>query len=251
MSFEVIVLGVGDTFSERYFPTSLLLRQDGFQLAVDCPDGYRRVLAAARAGTGLPLDLADIDDVLLTHVHGDHMNGLEGAGFFKRFAQGRRLRLFASPEVHDTVWPARLKGSMSTLWDGQALQRLGYEDYFEPRVLPWGEPTEVGPFRITTRRTRHHVPTSALLVEGAGGTLGYSADAAFEPALLDFLAPADVIVHETNLGPSHTALSDLAALPEALRAKMWLVHYPDGFDVEGSPIPCASEGQRIRIAAAD
>lgn len=250
MSFEVLVLGVGDTFSEQHFPTCLLLEQDGFQLAIDCPDSYRRVLAQARLRTGRALDLARIDDVLLTHVHGDHMNGLEGAAFFKRFAQQRRLRLHASPEVHAAVWPERLQGAMRTLYDGQRPQSLGYEDYFDPRALPWGEPTKVGPFTVTTRRTRHHVPTSALLVAGQGGTFGYSADAAFEPALIEFLDRADLVVHETNLGPSHTPLEALAALPAAFRDKLWLVHYPDNLS-PGPGLRLAAEGQVLRVGASD
>ncbi len=248
MSFEVIVLGVGDTFSEQFFPTCLLLRKGDFQLAIDCPDGYRRVLAEARKHTGLHLDLADIDDVLLTHVHGDHMNGLEGAAFFKKFAQQRRLNLHASPEVHAVVWPQRLQGSMQTLYDGSKAQRLTYEDYFAPHILNRRSPNEVGPFTVTTRLTKHHVPTSALMIECEGATLGYSADAAFEPDLIEFLSPADVIIHETNLGPSHTDFSALTTLPEATRAKMWLVHYPDAFDTQEAAIRCATEGQRIVVS---
>ena len=248
MTFSAVVLGVGDTFSEIYHPTSLLLMQGSFRLAIDCPDMYRRVLADARRVSGLPLDLADIDDVLLTHVHGDHMNGLEGVAFFKRFAQGRRLRLHGSPEVHDTVWPRRLSGSMSVLYDGTAPRSLGYEDYFEPLVLPWGEPTRVGPFEVRTRRTKHHVPTSALLVRGDSGVIGYSADAAFDLDLVAFLDQADVIVHETNLGPSHTDLGDLLGLPERIRAKMHLVHYPDAYDPADAAIPFARQGQILAIA---
>ena len=39
--FEAVVLGVGDTFSERHHTTALLLVCDGFHLAIDCPDSYR------------------------------------------------------------------------------------------------------------------------------------------------------------------------------------------------------------------
>ena len=45
--FEVVVLGVGDTFSEIHRPTALLLISDGFHLAIDCPDMYRAVLRDA------------------------------------------------------------------------------------------------------------------------------------------------------------------------------------------------------------
>ena len=45
---KLYVLGVGDTFSEKHVTHALLLEHDGFRLAIDCPDSYRRVLRQAR-----------------------------------------------------------------------------------------------------------------------------------------------------------------------------------------------------------
>src|SRR5688572_10582686 len=128
--FEIVVLGVGDTFSEKHHSTAILLICDGFQLAIDCPDMYRAVLRDASERSGRPLPFSDIDHVLITHVHGDHVNGLEGVGFYP---------------------------------------------------LSWTSSIEIGPFKIRARRTIHHVPTSALLVEAAGRKLGWSSDTAFDP----------------------------------------------------------------------
>lgn len=241
-AFEVIVVGVGDTFSEKHHTTALLLHCDGFYLAIDCPDTYRSVLRSAAESSGRALSLTDIDHVLITHVHGDHMNGLEGVAFYKRFAEAKRVRLVTSPEVRSVIWDERLKASMSALWDGQQFKQLGFDDYFEHLPLSWSSEIVVGPFRIRARRTLHHVPTSALFIEAAGRTLGYSCDTAFDPALIAFLEPADLIIHETNLGPAHTPYSALAALPETLRAKMRLIHYPDGFDIAASTIKALREG---------
>jgi ribonuclease BN (tRNA processing enzyme) len=244
--FEVVVLGVGDTFSERHHTTALLLACDGFHLAIDCPDRFRGALRAAAERSGRPLALGDIDHVLITHVHGDHMNGLEGVAFFKHFVEGKRLGLVASPEVREVIWEGRLAASMGALWDGQRFRSLGFDDYFRYLPLDWSGPIEVGPFRIQARRTRHHVPTSALLVEAAGRRLGYSADTAFDPELIAFLEPADLIIHETNFGPAHTPYAALAALPAALRERMRLIHYPDGFDVAASNIRALGEGEVLR-----
>lgn len=241
--FEVVVVGVGDTFSELYHSTALLLICDGFHLAIDCPDMYRSALRAAAERSGRSLSLSDIDHVLITHVHGDHMNGLEGVAFFKHFAEGKRVGLVTSPEVFAVIWDERLKASMGVLWDGQEFRKLSFDDYFEPLPLDWAADTSVGPFRIRARRTLHHVPTSALLIEAGGRTLGYSSDTAFDPALIAFLEPADLIIHETNLGPAHTPYSALAALPAELRARMRLIHYPDGFDTRASTIIALGEGE--------
>src|SRR5262245_28703826 len=110
-SLEVVVLGVGDTFSEQHHSTALLLVCDGFQLAVDCPDMYRSVLRAAATRSGRSLSLSQVDHVLITHVHGDHMNGLEGVAFYKHFVEGKQVKLVTSPEVRASIWGERLKAS--------------------------------------------------------------------------------------------------------------------------------------------
>lgn len=245
-SFEVVVLGVGDTFSEKHYGTSLLLVCDGFQLAVDCPDMYRSVLQAAASRSGRSLALSDIDHVLITHVHGDHMNGLEGVAFYKHFVEGKKVTLLASPEVRASIWDERLKASMGTLYNGDQFRKMNFESYFEHISLSWTSEITVGPFRIRSRRTLHHVPTSALLIEAAGRKLGYSSDTAFDPELIEFLTPADLIIHETNFGPAHTPDTALAALPLELRARMRLIHYHDGFDTASSVIAALSEGDVLQ-----
>lgn len=240
--FEVVVLGVGDTFSEKHHSTALLLACDGFRLAIDCPDMYRSVLRDAAERSSRPLAIGDIDHVLITHVHGDHMNGLEGFAFYKHFVETRRVKLVASAEVRASIWDQRLKAPMSALWDGSRFRELGFDDYFEHVPLDWESTTTVGPFRIRARRTIHHVPTSALLVEAGGRTLGYSSDTAFDPELMAFLAPADLIIHETNFGPAHTPYAALAGLPPELRARMRLIHYSDLFDEASSAIAVLHEG---------
>lgn len=244
--FEVFVLGVGDTFSERHYGASLLLCCEGFWLAIDCPDRYRGVLRDAAQRSYRALSLSAVDHVLITHVHGDHMNGLEGVAFYKHFVDRKRVQLVTSPEVRGVIWDERLKASMSSLFDGKEHRTLGFDDYFELVPLSWAEPTRVGPFRISARRTAHHVPTSALVIEAAGRSLGYSSDTAFDPELIAFLSPAHLIIHETNLGPAHTPYASLAALPATLRARMRLIHYPDSFDTSASCIEPLREGQVLR-----
>ncbi len=247
MAFEMLVLGAGDAFSVRHPPTSFLLVHDGHRLAIDCPDRYRAVLGDACRLAERDHGFEEIDDFLITHVHGDHMNGLEGAAFYRKFVEGRRLRLHTSAEVRAVIWDQRLRGSMGQLFEGYALRAMAFEDYFDYRELRGGEPNHIGPFRVWTRPTIHHVPTTALVIEAGGRTLGYSCDGRLDDEQLAFLSRADIIVHETNLGPSHTPLGALTALPAALRAKMRLVHYPDHLDLRDSEIPALTEGDRLVV----
>ncbi|MCC6741062.1 MAG: MBL fold metallo-hydrolase [Planctomycetia bacterium] len=245
--FEVVTLGNGDAFTESRFNTAFLLRCDGATLAVDCPDRYRAVLKAASAASGLALRVEDVDDLLLTHLHGDHVNGLEAVGFLKALVLKKRPRLWTTPEVAGEIWERRLGAAMGRLWDGSRFVERRMEDYFDVRVLDWGAPNAIGPFEVLLRRTIHHLPTCALRIRAAGRTWGYSCDTAFDPGLVEWLSAADLIHHETNHGPAHTPYASLAALPRPLRTRMRLVHVPDGFDAAASAIRVAEAGEMEEV----
>jgi ribonuclease BN (tRNA processing enzyme) len=243
-NLRLLVAGVGDAFSARYYSSCLAVEADGSWLLIDCPHPIRKVLCEASISAGIALDLDQITGVALTHLHADHCSGLEGLGFYNRFVLDRRAPLLAHPLVSARLWDAHLAAGMET-----ALQNRGqppavrrFEDFFD--LVPVGESKAVtfGPFSILSRQTVHTVPTTAFLVRAGERCLGYSADTAFDPDLIDWLAGADLIVHECNPGLLHTLYEDLAGLSEALRAKMRLIHYPDDFDVDQSIIEPLHQG---------
>ncbi len=246
---SLLPLGVGDAFSGRYYSACLALHADGEWLLIDCPHPIRKLMREASLSAGVNLDIAQLTAVALTHLHADHCSGLEGLGFYSRFTLGRQATLLAHPVVLENLWDGHLAGGMAVALQGPgqpAVQRsLG--DFFDVRPLSWEEEVCVGPFRLRCRLTNHSVPTTAFRVEAAGHTLGYSADTAFDPGLIDWLADADLIVHETNPGFLHTPLEQLAALPAALRQRMRLIHYPDHFDLESSVIEPLRQGRCYQV----
>ncbi|HJK89798.1 MAG TPA: MBL fold metallo-hydrolase [Polyangiaceae bacterium LLY-WYZ-15_(1-7)] len=247
MSLTVLPLGTGDAFSAHRYGACLAVQAEGRWLLIDCPHPIRKMLHEGAAAAGLPgLDVGDFEGLALTHLHADHASGLEGWGFFHHFALKRRAVVLTHPLVARELWTT-LRPSMGVLLRGPERTPTEYreEDYFD--VRPFVDTIELGPFTVRARTTWHHIPTIALRVEAGGKVLGYSADTAFDPALLEWLADADLVVHETNLGGAHTPYAELAALPAELRAKMRLIAYPDAFDpgdwaitplVEGEPIEC-------------
>ena len=238
----LIPLGVGDAFSARWYSTCFAIEHDGHRLLVDCPHPIRKVLRESA-----DLDVGDFDAVVVTHLHADHASGLEGFGYFAHFVLGKKAKLVAHDDVLARVWDGHLCAGMERLIDAHEHRPrdMHLHDYFEP--VPLRGTTTIGPFSIEHRLTIHHVPTTALRITAGGVTLGLSADTAFDPSLIDWLSTADLIVHETNYG-AHTPYAKLAALPEALRAKMRLVHYPDDFDVDGSAIECLRQGRRVVVS---
>jgi len=94
--------------------------------------------------------------------------------------------------------------------------------------------------------TRHHIPTTALRIHAGDICLGYSADTSFDPSLIAWLDEADAFLHETGHG-IHTPYAKLAALAEATRQKMWLIHYPDDLPEEANAIRRLRQGERYAV----
>jgi ribonuclease BN (tRNA processing enzyme) len=178
---EIIVLGVGDAFTTKHINTSFLLRHEGFSLAIDCPDRYRGVLTEAGKKAGLELTLEDVDVFLVTHLHGDHVNGLESVAFYRRFRENKNVVLWALEKVLEDLWPKRLQVAMEPVFDGADWSSNSRETYFDFRSMRVGEQTQIGPFSVESYLTLHHLRASALKISVGGSSFGYSCDTRYDP----------------------------------------------------------------------
>jgi ribonuclease BN (tRNA processing enzyme) len=244
---RLIPLGVGEAFTARHYTVCLALGVDDDWLLIDCPHPVRKMLHEGSHAAGIPLDLDRIHAVAVSHLHADHCCGLEDFGYFSFFALNRRARVLMHPDVSARAWHGLLAAGMEFTQgdpDRPPTQRQ-FSDYFELFDLDDSRPVACGPFSIECRRTLHGVPTTAFRIRAGGRSLGFSADTAHDPTLIDWLSPCDLIVHEaTTLAHTgvHTPYEKLAALPEALRGKMRLIHYPDDFDAAASVIEPLRQG---------
>jgi ribonuclease BN (tRNA processing enzyme) len=243
--FRMLVEGVGDAFSQRYYSSCFALESETGWIQVDCPHPFRKILKEATEAAGITLDLQRLEGVILTHLHADHSSGLEGLIFYFRYVLGKKLRLLAHPEVAADLWPRCLAGSME--WSrrepgGAPVQRRP-DELYELVLLSEDKNLSEGSFMVRCRKTLHSIPTVALRFEGPGSSLGYSADTAFDPSLIEWLNTADLIIHEASSGAMHTSLQQLTTLPEAVQEKMRLIHYPDDLETGSSPIEVLRQGQ--------
>lgn len=243
MSLSITALGVGDAFSALHYTSSLLLEAAGVSILVDCPHPIRKML---REGTNARVDVQDVRGVVVTHLHADHASGLEGFAYYTHFLLGCRTPLIAGPEVLAQAWEGHLAAGMSVLRDAEGPHSKTFESFFDPCPVEPGGVVGFGPFAIEARPTRHHIPTYAFRIRAEGRTIGISGDTAFDPDLIEWLAPADLVIHESNLGPAHTPYESLAALPAALRRRMRVTHLPDGFEPDGAVQPLV-QGKRLEL----
>ncbi len=247
---RLLSLGIGNAFSAVSYSTCLALEAEGRWLLIDCPHPIRKMMREASLSAGVTLDAADVYAVALTHLHADHVSGLEGLAYYSRFLLNRPLNLLAHKSVSEHLWTGHLAAGMQYARHepGGPVAEYHLADFFDLHDLPQhqtgtGQSLVCGPFSISTFPATHSVPTTALFVEAAGRKIGYSADTAYDPRLIEWLSPADLIVHEANEDYPHTPYERLAALPESLRKKMLVVHYPDGFEPPGREVELMRQGQ--------
>ena len=251
---NLIPMGVGEAFTARYDTSCLALGFLDQWLMIDCPHPARKMLREGSTAAGLvkPLDFDRIHAAAISHLHADHCCGLEAFGYYSFFALERKAKILMHPDASDRLWEGLLAAGMELVQpsEGEPPSRKTLSDYFDLIDLDLTRPVQCGPFAIECRRTIHSVPTYALRVTVGKRVFGYSADTAFDPGLIEWLAPADLIVHEaTTLEHTgvHTPYVKLAALPESLRSKMRLTHYPDEFDVEASVIEPLRQGRYYEV----
>jgi ribonuclease BN (tRNA processing enzyme) len=242
---RLLVLGTGDAFScERFGSSAVIETLEGFVL-LDCPDSVGSAMREARERTGWHVWPERIDDIILTHLHGDHCNGLESVGF-RRWLMHRNVGT-PLPRLH--CW----KPVAERLWErlGPAMDQGGkarLRDYFDVHELDPERDATIGGIRVQCRPTDHSVPTIALRFTEGDRTLAWSSDTPFDPDLIHWLeSGAHLIVHETSPPPTHTPIEPLNALPEGVRARMRLIHMSDQFDPKCTTIPCLRQGQVIEV----
>lgn len=177
----------------------------------------------------LGLTLHDLDAVFLSHLHGDHIYGLEEWGFRSLLQWQIRPRLFIAENLAAPLWNNVLSGTMAGV-NGTA---CALTDYFDVIPLRVDEPLTVGPWTLTIHPVRHvpHVPAFGLKVTADAATVGFTCD-----TLADadpwFFEETEIVFHDCTFTPHfpqtvHAHFEELKAYPQAFRAKMSLVHYDD------------------------
>jgi ribonuclease BN (tRNA processing enzyme) len=228
---KIRFLGVGSAFADAtYYQSNMFVTTAaGRHLLFDCGGDIRFSLAEA----GIPARA--IDAVYLSHLHSDHIGGLEWLCILRYFSPGTpRPVLLCEAAQMQRLWHHALRAGLEYLDDTS--QTL--DDYFDCRPLSLGQPfvwerlhAEMYKLPHVVARTGEHPSFGLVLRDGANGEAAcISSDTCFCPAWLMSIADrVTSIFHdcETDVHPTgvHARYQELLTLPQAVRAKMWLYHY--------------------------
>ncbi len=230
-------LGTGSAFVTEpgNFHSNMLLEADtpdGVQrLLIDCGSDCRWAMAAQG------LSQRDVDAVYISHLHSDHIGGMEWLGFTTYFNPDLgRPTLFIPESLAAPLWHTCLKGGMEVLDFGLAT----LDSFFDVRKVPdagsfhWqGATCHLIPTEHLRARDGASMTSYGLLIKGPERTAYLTTDTRFNAdPLLETYPQADVIFQdcETAACPSgaHSHYSHLMGVPEELRGRMWLYHYQAG-----------------------
>ncbi|MBY0013953.1 MBL fold metallo-hydrolase [Paenibacillus typhae] len=222
MTVQLQMLGTGDAHATNYYNNNGLLLSPGYTLMIDC--GTTAPMALEAAGRSF----REIDAVLITHTHSDHVGGLPELARLTHAGSGRKMTLLAAGPLIEPLRETYRKSR-----SGKSGSPRSLDEAFEvtplkpstPYTLSAGVTLEL----ISTPHIRGKDSYSLLL----NGDIFYSADMIFQPEfLLKLVRRQGVrkIFHECQLtgqGTIHTALSDLLTLPQDVRSLISLMHYSD------------------------
>lgn len=250
---ELFFLGVGSAFASKHRQTNFLIIKGDTHIMVDFgmtgPEALR-----SNAG----LEPIDIQVVLPTHSHADHVGGIECLALMNRYVgqrQGKqKLVMITSEEYARLLWDTTLRGGLAhneEISDVHTTLTLG--DYFNVITPRWKTHQareifhiEFGGIDLELFRT-NHMPEQALEWQASFISYGLlidkrvfvSGDTKFDPELIDLYGPrAETIFHDVQFftGGIHASLDELKKLPSKFKKKMLLMHYPDQWldqDIKG------------------
>lgn len=222
MSLQIQMIGTGSAFAKTFYNNNALIYADGFTLLIDCG------ITAPRALYELGIPLNQIDAVLISHIHADHVGGLEELAFQYMYVFKRKIKLLVPDSLETVLWEHTLRGGLENKAEGL----VSLNDYFDVVPLAERTATSIHPELTVELLPTDHIPGKASYSLLLNGKVFYSADMKFNAPLLIGLHErgCELILHDCQLfrpGTAHACLDELITLPEEVQENVLLMHYGD------------------------
>ena len=246
-TIALVAVGTGNAFGHggRLY-SCFHLSFGNRRILFDC--GGSSLIGLRRCG----LDPAEIDTVVISHLHGDHFGGipyllLEGKYVSRRT---RPLRLIGPADLQRRV---DLLGEVlySGTFDGPLAFEVSYSILNPQEKLPLGDGAELGCVRV---RHGQSPDVFGLRLDYAGRSVAYSGDSEWTDSLVELARGADLMICEclnySSPLPSHMDYLTLMAQRQRLECQRLVLTHPGPEMLENLDkieTPLVQDGERIKI----
>ncbi len=230
---KLVFLGTGSAFTMDYYQSNMLVEHDDQRMMIDCGGDARFSLNAQG------LRALDITDVYISHLHADHIGGLEWLGLISYFVRSRndpdlRPKLHLRETLVEDLWLS-LHGGMGTV-EGEVAD---LETFFAVHPIGRNGSFQFAGTKFQTVQVVHYydgfeiVPSYGLMFEQKGICAFVTTDTQFAPNQMNaFRSKAEFIFQDCETSPFesgvHTHYEELKTLPDDIKGRMWLYDYQDG-----------------------
>lgn len=230
---KLLFLGSGSAFTvgaDNFQSNMLLIGDRGNKLLIDCGSDIRFSLYEAG------FSYLDITDIYISHLHSDHVGGLEYIGFSTKFdPRCAKPNLYSSKEVAIELWNKTLSGGMSSI-DGELaeLDTFFQVNHVKPQgCFVWNNIAFYLKKVIHVDNGYYVMPSYGLFFEVNNYKIFITTDSQLQIDLMYSLyQAADLIFQDCEIAnyPTniHAHYQELARLPKQIRQKMWLYGYQPG-----------------------
>jgi ribonuclease BN (tRNA processing enzyme) len=192
---KVTVLGCSGSVPGPDSPASgYLVEQDDFRLVVDLGHGAFGALQRY-------VDPADVDAIVVSHLHADHCIDLTAYIVALRYGPLAQRGIERIP----LIAPSGTRDRIGAAYDPLA-RKLGLQELFGFSTPASGE---IGPFMLSFATVNHPIQTSAVRITSEGRSLVYSADTGESPELVSLAHGADLFLCEASFGPDDEYVPNL------------------------------------------
>jgi len=157
----------------------------------------------------------NVTKLFVTHLHADHIGGIEEIGFLTRFIPGlNKIEIIAPSKILEDLWEKSLKGGMESLDFGQLspeeeVRPIGLDSYFVPNYLSDNIGVELPGKIMVEAFTTSHVAnrmgskaSCGVFITSKDKKTVYTSDTQFCPSqLLSMYKKADQIFHDCETMP--------------------------------------------------
>ncbi len=229
---KLFLLGLGGWASNPFMNhTSLLLVSERNRILIDVGEC---TYSSLRMCT--PYDVNDLDYVVVTHRHGDHLLGLPTMLIHAK-RLGTRIRVVGLKDVYEAI--------------NELLRSIGipgYSSIMEFRAIEDGSKLRLGDATLTAISAIHPVPALMLRFDIDGKCIAYSGDSSPNANFIDLIRGCGALIHEASadnefredaLKYGHSTVGDAVRVAKEAEVKRLILVHRDlnPLTLRSTPIP--------------